>query len=109
MTADWQLTADWQPRLDLSEVVEARGLCTGAPHQRRGVAAQLAVQGDRRAQRGSTAVRRVVADRGLQGRYQAGRQLLEAPYPVGTVSAAARDERSEDDRPQGGEHVEAFE
>ena len=96
-------------RLDLSEVVEARGLGAGAPDQRGGVAAQLAVEGGRRAQRGSTAVRSVVADRSLQRRYQTGRHLLEAPYPGGTMSAVPRDEGSEHDRPEGGEHVEAFE
>jgi hypothetical protein len=98
-----------QACLDLGEVVEARVLGAGAPRQRRGVAAQLPVEGDRRAQRGSAAVRSVVAYRGLQRRYQAGRHLLEAPYPGGTMSAAERDERSEHDRPQGAEHVEAFE
>jgi hypothetical protein len=77
--------------------------------QRRGVAAQLAVQSDRRAQRGGAAVWSVVADRRLQGQYQAGRHLLQAPYPGGTMPAAARDEWSEHHRPHGGEHVEAFE
>jgi hypothetical protein len=51
----------------------------------------------------------VVADRGLQRRYQAGRHLLQAPYPGGAMPAGARDERSEHHRPHGGEHVEAFE
>jgi hypothetical protein len=54
-------------------------------------------------------VRTVVADRGLQRRYQARRHLLQAPYPGGPMPAGPRDERSEHHRPHGGEHVEAFE
>jgi hypothetical protein len=51
----------------------------------------------------------VVADGGLQRRHQTGCHLLEAPYPGGTMPAVPRDERPEHHRPEGGEHVEAFE
>ena len=54
-------------------------------------------------------MRSVVADRRLQRWYQAGRHLLQAPYPGGTMPAGAGDERSDHHRPRGGEHVEALE